>query len=285
MRKLILGVDAGNHSAKTVGAFGTDIYKTNICDWFDRKVEETFGKDDMEFEIGGRKGFAGTIAEIEDEFGISSMYGDSKAHDDTKIRVLLAIHRYLKKYCPHFKEISIVVGQPIKQHNPSEKSKIINMLQGYHEFKVNGEKQSFIIENVRVAPEGSGAFWSFDKMGTWRIIDIGSGTLNASTIKDKHHVNNASDTFNFGVETLKNKNDLEIISRGIIRSTTSLKWQKNDDVLIVGGIAEGIYPHIKEHYNNATVLKPVLQRVKPIELHPVYGNAVGYFELAKGAFG
>lgn len=63
LRKLILGVDAGNHSAKTVGLFGTDIYKTNICDWFDRKVEETFGKDDMEFEIGGRKGFAGTIAD------------------------------------------------------------------------------------------------------------------------------------------------------------------------------------------------------------------------------
>jgi plasmid segregation protein ParM len=155
MNTLILGVDAGNHSAKVVGPFGVDSFKTNICDWFKRDVEETFGKDDMEFEIGGRKGFAGTIAQYEDEYGDGTMYGDSKAHPDTQIRVLLAIYRYLNRYCPHYDRISIFTGQPIKRHNETEKKTIIDMLEGPHEFVVNGKKKSFIIDRVGVAPEGS----------------------------------------------------------------------------------------------------------------------------------
>ena len=285
MSKLILGIDAGNHSAKTVGEFGSDIFKTNICDWFDRKVEETFGQDDMEFEIGERKGFAGTIAEFEDEFGTSSMYGNSKAHEDTKIRVLLAIYRYMKKNYLSSKNIAIVVGQPITMHNQSEKDKIVELLRGKHEFIVNGEKQSFTITDVGVAPEGSSAFWVFDKMGKWRIIDIGSGTVNASTINDKHHVNNASDTLNFGVETVNDEEDYKRIARGIIRNTTSLKWLQDDNVLVCGGIAEGILPLITEHYTKAIVLKPTLNiGGSVVQLHPVYANSVGYFELAKGAF-
>lgn len=50
------------------------------------------------------------------------MYGDSKAHEDTKIRVLLAINRYLDRYCPHFENIAIVTGQPIKRHKQTEKN-------------------------------------------------------------------------------------------------------------------------------------------------------------------
>ena len=88
----MLGVDAGNHKGKVVGPFGVDSFKTNICDWFERNVEEKFGVDDMEFEIGNRKGFAGSIAEHEDDYGNGTRYGDSKAHEDTKIRVLLAIN-------------------------------------------------------------------------------------------------------------------------------------------------------------------------------------------------
>lgn len=286
MNRLVLGIDAGNHRAKVVGPFGVDSFKTNICDWFERDVEEHFGSDDMEFEINGRKGFAGSIAEYEDEFGNGTMYGDSKAHEDTKIRVLLAIHRYLAKYCPHFDRIAVVTGQPIKRHKPTEKEEIKRMLEGIHEYTVNGTTHSLIIEAVGIAPEGSGAFWSSPSTGVIRILDIGSGTVNAATIIDKHHVNNASTTFNFGVETVNNKNDLANIARGVIRNTTKLKWNKNDTVLICGGISEVIAPYIIEHYSNAKVMEPELTRGNGvIKLHPVFSNAVGYYELAKGAYG
>jgi len=286
VKRLALGIDAGNHKAKVVGPFGSDSFKTNICDWFERDVEERFGSDDMEFEIGNRKGFAGSIAEIEDDYGNGTMYGDSKAHEDTKIRVLLAINRYLNRYCPHFENVSIVTGQPIKRHKPTEKNAICDMLEGPHTLTVNGTTRTITIDKVGVAPEGSGAFWSKPEMGKVHIIDIGSGTVNAATIIDKHHVNNASSTFNFGVETVKNKDDLSAIARGIIRNTTQLKWHKDDKVLICGGISEGIAPFISEHYHNAEILTPGMNRGDGlVVLHPVFANAAGFYTLAKGAYG
>lgn len=286
MRKLILGIDAGNHMAKVMGPYGTDKFRTNICDWFERDVEESFGEDDMEFEINGRKGFAGTIALYEDEYGNGSMYGDTKAHEDTKIRVLLAINRYLNKYCPNVGNVSIVVGQPIKKHKEIEKNKIKEMLEGQHTIKVNDETRSFYIENVGVAPEGSAAFWSNQTKGLLRIIDIGSGTVNAATIIDKRHINTASDTFNFGMETVKNKEDYHTIARGIIRNTTKMKWNKSDKVLICGGIAEGIAPYIAEHYQNAEALIPTFHNGREVKVFsPVFANAVGFYAIGKGAFG
>lgn len=286
MDTLILGVDPGNHKGKVVGPFGVDSYKSNICDWFERDVEESFGKDDMEFHIGSRKGYAGSIAEHEDDYG-SGMYGDSKAHEDTKIRVLLAIYRYLKRYCPHYEKIAIVTGQPIISHKHSEMNIITDMLEGYHEFIVNKQKVAFTIMRVGVVPEGSAAFWSNPVSGEKiRILDCGSATINAATITDNHHVNTASGTFNFGMETVKDKNDLKGIARGIVRNTTKLKWKQNDTVYICGGVAAGIEPFIREHYSNAKLLEPCLKRGDSlITLDPVYANAAGYYVMAKGAFG
>lgn len=285
MNRIVLGVDAGNHMAKVVGPFGTDIFRTNICDWFEREVEETFGADDMEFLIDGRKGFAGAIAMFEDEFGNGSMYGDTKVHDDNKIRVLLAVNRYLDKYCSNVGKVSIVTGQPIIRHKDSEKDAIKKMLTGNHEVKVNGKTRSFTIDNVGVAPEGSAAYWAKPSVGLVRILDIGSGTVNAATIIDNKHINNASTTFNFGVETVKDKNDMTSIARGVIRSTTKLKWGKSDKLLICGGIAEGIAPRIIEHFNNGEIIYPTLRCGNEVEmLSPVYANAIGYYEIAKGAF-
>lgn len=286
MNRLVLGIDAGNHRGKVAGPFGVDSFKTNICDWFERDVEETFGSDDMEFEINGRKGFAGSIAEVEDEFGNGTMYGDSKAHEDTKIRVLLAIHRYLERYCPHFERVAIVTGQPIKRHKSAEKKAISDMLKGKHEIKVNGKVRSIYIEEVGVAPEGSAAFWSAPQKGMVRIIDVGSATINGASIFEMKVINTASDTFNFGMETVKNKGDLSTIARGIIRNTTKLKWNKQDKVYICGGIAEGITPYLVEHYPHAEILVPGLARGNGVKnFQPVFANAIGFYALAEGAFG
>src|SRR5690554_4638402 len=152
LSKLILGVDAGNHRAKVAGPFGVDSYRTAICDWFERDIVEDFGAgDDMEFTVNKRKGFAGTLASYEDQYGGGAMYGESKAHEDTLIRVLLAIYRYTSKYCPGANRISIVTGQPIISHNAEEKERLASMLRGKHDFIVNGEKQSVTIEEVGVA--------------------------------------------------------------------------------------------------------------------------------------
>ena len=86
----------------------------------------------MEFALKGRKGYAGTLASYEDQFGGGSMFGDNKAHEDTLIGVLLAIYRYRARYCPGFSRFKIVTGQPIISHKPSEKTKLAELLKGTH---------------------------------------------------------------------------------------------------------------------------------------------------------
>ncbi len=286
MGRLILGIDAGNHKAKIVGPYGVDIFRTAVCDWFERNVIEKHGDDDMEFEIDGRKGFAGPIAAVEDEFGGGSMFGESKAHDDNKVRILLSLHRYINKYCPGDKTISLVTGQPFVSHKSDEKESIRSMLIGPHEFMVNGRVQRLHIMDVRVAPEGAGAYWSNPKAGEIRILDVGSATVNACTISNKRVVNSFSNTFNFGMETVSDK-DIARIARGIKNKTTELKWKKTDKVFVCGGVAEEILPHIAEHYQMAQVLVPQYRKGegRVTHLQPVFANAVGFYELAKGAFG
>lgn len=285
MDRLILGVDAGNHRAKVAGVYGTDSFKTNICNWFERDVQEVFGPDDMEFIVGNRKGFAGSIAAAEDEFGDGTTYGDTKAHEDTKIRILLAIHRYIEKYGVAAQPICLVTGQPINNHKEIEKNKIIQMLIGDHEYIVNGKTQRIYIEGVKVAPEGSGAFWSNPRAGLCRVIDVGSGTVNMASTSDKRHIHKSSGTMNTGMETVKNKTDHEGMARAIFQHATKLKWKKDDPVLVCGGIGEIIQPYIKKHFPQAEILTPLLKReFDTLTVKPVFANAVGFYHLAKGGF-
>lgn len=282
---LLLGIDAGNYMAKIAGPYGVESFRTAICPWFEREVIEVFSDDDMEFEIDGRKGFAGTIAEYEDEFGGVAMFGDSKAHDDAKVRVLLSVFRYTEKHCPGQNNLSIIVGQPVKMHNEEEKQKIKNMLIGTHTLTVNGVQRTFHINGVEVTTEGGGAFWSAPEDGLIRIIDVGSGTVNAITIRNRKHINSGSSTFNFGVETIRNKNDLSGAAGGIIRNTTGLKWNKNDTVWVCGGSAIDIIPFIKSHYVNSEVMNPVMQHGGGTEIvHPSFANAIGNYRIARGVF-
>lgn len=286
MSNLILGIDAGNYRTKVAGEYGVLSYSSAICDWFQRDIVESFGDDDMEFSIGERKGFAGSIAEYEDIYGGEAMYGDSKAHDDTKVKVLLGIYRYMKKYGISNQNLSIIVGQPISQHVQKDKEFIQKMLQGYQEFTVNGEHQAVWIDKIGVVAEGSGAFWSDPSDGIVRIVDVGSGTVNLATIINKNHVNTGSETLNFGMETGRNKRDLDSMVRGIIRGTTRLQWQREDNVLVCGGIARDVTELIISHFPNAKVIQPILKgngRVSVVE--STYANAVGFYQIAKGVFG
>lgn len=284
MSDLILGMDAGNHGVKMASEYGVAMYSSAICNWFSRDVEEVYGSDDAEFEINGRRGYTGTIARYEDEFG-ESMYGLSKAHEDTLVKVLVSISRYIKERNLSVRTVSLVTGQPIKQHVPKDKEFIVDMLKGKHTFIVNGECFSFTIENVGVCAEGSGAYWSFPEKQSVKIADLGSGTTNLATIRDRKHVNNMSDTVNFGMNTGKNERDVESMVGGVIRATTRLQWGKDDTVYICGGVAEEAIIHMKNHYNNAEVLYPLLEGYEGTSREsPVYANAIGFLKIAQATF-
>ena len=278
MVKLILGIDAGNYEGKTAGPFGVDAWHTNISGYKERKVSEKFGDDDMEFVVNGRKGLAGSVAKYESRFGSKSMYGASKAHWYTEVRVLLSVYRYALKYGVKASEVSIVIGQPYAGHTEENKRIMKALLQREHNVEVNGNHMRITIEEVGIAPEGVGAFFSSGrKYPRCKVLDCGSGTINAIAFEDYRVTNYNSDTFNYGTEVMP----MEEIAEGIVQDTTALGWTREDIVLVCGGKAKEMTHLIGEHYGKVETLTPTLMS----QAHaPKYANAIGFYELAKKAF-
>lgn len=276
MNKLILGIDAGNYEGKTVGSHEIDVWKTNISASTERKVAETFGEDDMDFVVNGRAGLAGTIAKYESRRKSNGMYGASKAHWQTEVRVLLAVYRYAMKYGVRADNVSIVTGQPYVGHTEAEKGVLKALLQRTHDVEVNGNHMSITIEEVGIAPEGVGAFFS-QPFKTGKLLDIGSGTVNAISFEDYRVTNYNSDTFNYGTEVAQ----MSEVVDGAIQDTVALGWNTQDKVYVCGGSAESLLPHIKRFYTNAELLAPVYRGE---QLTPKYANAVGFYTLANGTF-
>lgn len=274
---MIVGIDAGNNEVKVMGPLGVDSFSSAIGEYQERNLTNTHGKDDMEWEYEGQRGVAGTLA-IESDFG-GSIMGDSKAHDDAKIRILLALHRY-----GNSSNYEIIVGQPIGTHTQEEKQAIKDMLIGRHTIVVNGKERTFTIARCEVAAEGGASFWSAPTDGLVRIIDVGSGTVNCASLIDKKYLNKDSFTLGFGMNTIRNQ-DLNELARGIARQTTK-RWKKGDRVLLVGGVAERLLEPIKAHYPNAEVLKPVIREGGGARIvKPVFANAVGFYNIGRATYG
>lgn len=279
-----LGIDAGNYNVKVCCKSGVYMFRSTLGDGRDRNLKENHGDDDMEWEYNegklyppGEKGFAGTLAEIESHFPRDGK-GDTKAHEDAVLRVLLAVHRHAED-----EVVDIVVGQPIIMHNETEKDKIKKMLKGDHTITVNGFEKTFTVRNVEVAAEGSGAFWCDPQDGKVRIIDIGSGTVNYATILDRRYVDKESDTWNVGVNTQREMSETAFAKA----LTTHIlgRWNRNDNVFVVGGSANLLIEHIQDNFPNAKVVNPGLKKGNGIKkVQPVYANAIGFYNLARMAF-
>lgn len=271
---MIVGIDPGNFEVKVAGAAGLDRFSSSLGEFRERNIEQLHGKDDMIFEFNGRRGFAGSLAEAESEFA-GTIMGDSKAHEDTVLRVLIALHRFGQLA----NDFQIVVGQPIGKHTPAEKQRIKEMLLGQHEITINGRKKRICISRVEVAAEGAAAFWGRPQNNLVRIIDIGSGTVNCASLYNKRYIDKDSFTLPFGVNTVKSQN-FEEMARGIV-TYTSKKWNKEDLIHVVGGGAYDITPYLKNFYPNARVTNPI-HGIRAVD--PVFANAVGYYTIGEGLY-
>ncbi|AMV11520.1 hypothetical protein GT3570_11360 [Geobacillus thermoleovorans] len=268
---MIVGIDAGNNEVKLAGSLGVKKFCSAIGEYQERNLVSNHG-DGMVFEYEGRKGFAGQLALIESDFG-SSIMGDTKAHEDAKMRVLLALHSYGDSDI-----FEIVVGQTISKHTPEEKERIKQMLVGTHTITVNDKTRTFTIAKCQVAAEGATAFFSspVPLNGKIRIIDVGSGTVNCATLLDMRYVNRDSETLPFGYNTIRNK-DLNELARGIF-SHMSKRWKRDDEVYLVGGIAEMLLEPMKTYFPNVKVLHPSLDGK---QYPPIYANAIGFYNLGR----
>ncbi|MGI5927783.1 MAG: ParM/StbA family protein [Thermacetogeniaceae bacterium] len=269
---MLLGIDAGNARVKVCGSAGAIDFDAALGEWRQRNLINDHGLDDMEVDYAGKRYFAGSLARCESEFG-GTMMGNSKAHEEARIRVLLAAARYEASSC------RIVTGQPIGRHSDSEKGRIVSLLRGTHSITVNGHRHRITITDVKVAAEGAAAFWSAPQSGLVRIVDIGSGTVNCATIYFHRYVDRDSFTLPYGFDSTIST-DRSAMADGIAREALK-KWSREDRVHIVGGGAESIAPHIQRHFRAAEVLRPSLNGR---QLHPVYANAIGYYHLARGLY-
>lgn len=269
-----LGIDAGNFKVKVAGELGLMDFISVIGESRQINLQQIHGQDDMYFEYQGETGFAGSLALYESEFG-GSIMGDTKAHIDTKLRVLIGIHRYITLYQIEEKEFDIVIGQPISKHNHNEKTKIKEMIKGWHTITVNGVEKSFHIRNIEVAAEGVSSYWSNPTNGLVRILDVGSGTVNYSSLIEGRFLDKDSGTLPFGVNTNKTDN-LQALSRGIAVHVLK-KWSPQDKTFVVGGIAEQILPHLKGYFSNIDILRPIYNQQY---VNPIYANAVAFYIVA-----
>jgi plasmid segregation protein ParM len=83
-----LGIDAGNYKVKIAGERGVIDFISAIGEARQINLQQIHGQDDMYFQYEGETGFAGSLALYESEFG-GSLMGETKAHTDTKLRVLI----------------------------------------------------------------------------------------------------------------------------------------------------------------------------------------------------
>lgn len=272
----IIAIDAGNYEVKVCYGDKLDKFCASIADWHKRPQIEQHGPDDMEWEYDGMKGFGGTVAKIESEFG-SDMYGGSKNHEFATMRILLALHRNTNE-----KEIYLAVGNPYDSLTKEEAAGIKKALIRPHQITVNGVMKSFAIKDVIVAAEGAAAFHALPYTSELvRIIDIGSGTVNLISIYRGRIIDIESFTTDYGMLTSKyGEANPSAIAKGII-GDTSKKWKKDDIVKVVGGPAEKLFPFIKQHYKRAEIISPQIWTPEGVKFAlPVFGNVVGMYNMA-----
>lgn len=268
----ILGIDAGNYETKICDGEKVYSFPSDIGEFRERTLNDSFGKDDIIWEYNGEKGFAGTLAKFESEYG-GTIKGKTKANSEAIIRILIAVHRYGSE------SNRIIVGQPIESHCEDEKNKLKEKLIGEHNFSVNGQLKHIIIDKVEVAPEGPSAILSNPVKGLIRVIDVGSGTTNFATLVDLKRIDKGSFTKLIGTEIMRNKDPKEM-AKGIYK-IVSATWNKNDDIFLTGGGAEAIHQHIKKYLPNSNVLKP---RIGNSLLNTRFANSIGFYNIAKAVF-
>ena len=268
----VMGIDAGNYDTKVCTEQTAKSFPSDIGEYRERKLTDNFSNDDIIWEYNNEKGFAGTLARYESEFG-GTIKGKTKANKDAVLRVLIAVHKYGKQ------NNNIVIGQPIDAHYDTEKNKLKDMLKGKHIIKVNGAEKELIISNVEIAPEGASSILSNPVKGLIRIIDIGSGTTNFATLYNLKRVDKGSFTEQIGTEITRNKEPKEMANK--LHRIISANWDNNDTIFLTGGGAEKVISYLKETYNNCSILKP---RLNNSILSTRYSNAVAFYIIAKGLY-
>ncbi|MCS1350522.1 ParM/StbA family protein [Mechercharimyces sp. CAU 1602] len=258
---MIIAVDCGRSHVKVMTEKKTFSFPSKISTWRKRNFRQEL-EGDIELIYNDRCWFIGKLAEREGEFTRQAMQ-DTKVVDETLLLTLAAIH-----LAEGAGRIQLIMGLPIQNYNEGERVALRKLLEGMHEVSINGEMRKFQIERVYITIEGGSAFFTSPRMGLVRIVDVGAKTTNYATFKDKVFIDRDSGTLPIGWETVSESNVEEMANH--IAGTVSKKWQAKDMVMLIGGVASKVEPHLQEHFPYAFTLDD-----------PQMANVRGFFEVGR----
>lgn len=262
-KQQIVGMDAGGNEVKFVTATGFYSFDSVLSNWRYRHSDSIVGTDHIEFEYQNEKFFAGTLARKEGQFYLQPQ-SDKKSNKYAILRVLIALSQL------EATSFNLVVSQPISSHIPTEKKAIQTALIGSHEVVINGRKKTITVVNCNVTPEAATSHFSIGREGDYRIIDVGSGTVNVAYISDGDFIERDSFTIPFGASTTKGNILLDVREAILSKSDN---WG-NESIVIVGGMAREVKETLCDVFPYVSVHEPGGQHAK-------FSNAHGNYELAR----
>lgn len=257
----VISVDCGRSGVKAVGETERLYFKSALGTYRYLKNERQLSVQDFITTYKTETYYAGQIAADECEDG-AQMMTDYKAHTDTKILTLTAVHRLVKPGS----SLMLVTGLPIQFHTEHDKMQMRRLLLGDHEIAVNNQTKRFTIERVEVAAEGAAAAWQFGRTrkDRFHVIDIGSRTINYVTMQNGRWVDPASDSLDYGCETFRGTENQ--LARVII-ADLSKRLRPFGPAVVIGG-KETLVPYLRQYHEN-------------IEYHPdaLFATAVAFREM------
>lgn len=288
-----VGLDNGRGNVKLVVADKRIKYES-YCGKA-RDLDFTYGKEDYHVIINGEGYFVGDLAKRE---GMSRGFQKQKI-DESRTKALVLTGIYLSNHNPYI-EVNLVTGTPISDYQ-NQKKDIEEYLKGSYRIKIQGQEQKQInINNVKVFPEGAGAYFSQvlnnegkafnSELAAQRvgIVDVGYKTFNLAVFENLKFIDKLSATFNLGMhqafnmiykrlsrtdditpeqaENITTGPEFELLANRIRGEINKFWGTTSFKILLSGG---GAYL-LKDYFPEFEVVSS-----------PEYANALGYFKITQ----
>jgi plasmid segregation protein ParM len=268
----LIVVDDGGNSTCVVTKNGQAKFPSVKGLYGNRTLTETTGKYDYIVDYKGERYVMGDLAKYDCKYPLQ-MHTKTKCHDFFDLSVLVSVHQF--GYASNY----LVVSVPIGMHKEEEKEARIKRLKGEHTIVVNGKSRTFIVMDVKVAPETAVAFWVKEPVGKTRFIDLGSRTIGyATTICDNgmtRFIDTESGTITGkGLEALGADYDQKALA-DYIGGRLRADWDEHDDVFLLGGGAldEKLVSSIRGYFPKSSVMDS-----------PQMANALGMYLLGRAVY-
>jgi len=230
----VIAIDVGRSGVKVVSDDKEKYFPSKVGGARDMDIGEN---GDYVVTVNGQDFFVGDMSM--ESYTQREMATKTKMHDESKILFATGIATVVNDPV-----VYVTTGLPIDLHG-QQKVAMADFLQGQYHVSLNGKEKSFLVKEVGIVPEGAGIYWRLQnfnkKNNNIRIINLGSRTINALTVKNGRFWDKESACLDWGMfemdvagDTLGVKEQFARKIKGDI-SKTWLTYQADSDIVVIGG--------------------------------------------------